>query len=143
MALNPYNSYCPTYYQQPQIPYLQPQVQQNVSNGIVWVKDASEASSYPVAPNTAVALWDSSTPAIYLKQADAAGKPTIKTYDLVERKDVVPENFNGFATKQDVASLDESILAIKQEIDKISGDLYGIAGKKKVTKKIRDEEDDE
>lgn len=32
-----------------------------------------------------VALWDSTAPVIYLKQADASGKPTTKIYDLVER----------------------------------------------------------
>lgn len=43
------------------------------------------AFEYPVAPNSAVALWDSTAPVIYLKQADASGKPTTKIYDLVER----------------------------------------------------------
>ena len=31
---------------------------------------------YLVAPNSAVALWDSNSPTIYLKQADASGKPS-------------------------------------------------------------------
>ena len=43
----------------------------------------AEAMAYLVAPNSAVALWDSNAPTIYLKQAD--GKPSIKVYDLVER----------------------------------------------------------
>ena len=45
----------------------------------------AEAMAYLVAPNSAVALWDSNAPTIYLKQADASGKPSIKVYDLVER----------------------------------------------------------
>ena len=44
-----------------------------------------EAANYPVAPNNAVTLWDSNSPVVYLKQADASGKPSMKTYDLVER----------------------------------------------------------
>lgn len=47
--------------------------------------DKWAAMAYLVAPNSAVALWDSNAPAIYLKQADASGKPSIKVYDLVER----------------------------------------------------------
>lgn len=52
---------------------------------MVWVSGEQEAMGYLVAPNSAVALWDSNSPTIYLKQADASGKPTMKTYDLVER----------------------------------------------------------
>ena len=52
---------------------------------MVWVSGEAEAMAYLVAPNSAVALWDSSSPTIYLKQADASGKPSMKIYDLVER----------------------------------------------------------
>ena len=38
-----------------------------------------------MAPNSAVTLWDSNAPVVYLKQADASGKPSMKIYDLVER----------------------------------------------------------
>lgn len=62
---------------------FQPVQQQGQS--IVWVQNEQEAFHYLVAPNSAVALWDSSDPVIYLKQADAAGKPSMKIYDLVER----------------------------------------------------------
>ena len=59
--------------------------QQQASPSIVWVHSEMEASGYPVAPNSAVTLWDSSAPVVYLKQADASGKPSMKIYDLVER----------------------------------------------------------
>lgn len=59
--------------------------QQQASSSIVWVHSEMEASGYPVAPNSAVTLWDSSAPVVYLKQADASGKPSMKIYDLVER----------------------------------------------------------
>ena len=62
----------------------QPPQQQN-NTQIVWVPGGQAAFEYPVAPNSAVALWDSTAPVIYLKQADASGKPTTKIYDLVER----------------------------------------------------------
>lgn len=54
-------------------------------NGIIWVPNFAAANDYLVAANNAVALWDSSSPFVYLKQADASGKPTIKAFELVER----------------------------------------------------------
>lgn len=73
--------------QQPQ--QFQPQQFQPQQNppapSIVWVQSEQEALNYLVAPNSAVTLWDSNSPVVYLKQADASGKPSMKIYDLVER----------------------------------------------------------
>ncbi|ERK63032.1 hypothetical protein HMPREF1545_00074 [Oscillibacter sp. KLE 1728] len=65
-------------------PMQQPQ-QAPASPSIVWVQSEMEAANYLVAPNSAVTLWDSNAPVVYLKQADASGKPSMKIYDLVER----------------------------------------------------------
>lgn len=72
---------------QPQLQNMQQPLQTPQQNNtqIVWVPGGQAAFEYPVAPNSAVALWDSTAPVIYLKQADASGKPTTKVYDLVER----------------------------------------------------------
>lgn len=85
-------------YQQPMMPNnmmqtQQPQLQQPVvpqmgatnGSGILWVSGEKEAADYPVAPNSAVALWDSNNPVVYLKKADASGKPDTEIYDLVKR----------------------------------------------------------
>ncbi len=74
-------------YQPMQAPQPMPQMTQQAQAGqsIVWVSGEQEASAYLVAPNSAVALWDMNAPIIYFKQADASGRPTMKTYDLVER----------------------------------------------------------
>lgn len=91
---NPYvNPYAAPYGgQQMQQQMYQPQAQQppqgaqQPSNGFVWVNDINEAANYIVAPNSAVQLWDKNSPCVYLKTADAAGKPTMQIFDLVERK---------------------------------------------------------
>lgn len=70
---------------QPMQQMTPPPTQQHASPSIVWVQSEMEAASYPVAPNNAVTLWDSNAPVVYLKQADASGKPSMKIYDLVER----------------------------------------------------------
>ena len=93
-SYNPYvNPYAAPYVgQQMQQQIYQPQAQQppqgaqQPSNGFVWVNDINEAANYLVAPNSAVQLWDKNSPCVYLKTADAAGKPTMQIFDLVERK---------------------------------------------------------
>ena len=66
-------------------PNMQQVPQQQAAPSIVWVQNEMEAVNYLVAPNSAVTLWDSNAPVVYLKQADASGKPSMKIYDLVER----------------------------------------------------------
>lgn len=169
---NPYQQgYYPMYqqpqYQQPiQQPVQQP-IQQTApqtyspvinQNGIIWISGEQEAAMYPIAPNNAVALWAKDGKTIYLKSADATGKPTMRIYDLVERAESVSEatekadrKSDEYATKRDLAAVvgvvkgfDDLISGMKADIEKMNGDLYGIAGKKRTVKKpVEVEEDDE
>ena len=131
MAYTPYYpNYQPMYYQPPMADQLtqlrqqqyQPIPQQSVqqpSPSIVWVQNEMEAVNYLVAPNSAVTLWDSNAPVVYLKQADASGKPTMKTYDLVERTNA-PRTAPAasqtalveYATKQDLEALAARVEAL-------------------------------
>ena len=158
-----YNNY--PYYQTPyQNPYqqsmaAQPMTQQPVQpsmpmqsqSSIIWISGEREAQMYPVAPNNAVTLWSTTEPVVYLKQADASGKPTMKVYDLVERTETPVSGESGkavsYATKDDLAAVlgavkgyDGVIGAIKADIDTLKGDIYGLAGKKRTTKKDTEEE---
>ena len=154
-------------YQQPQ--YQQPvqqtmqQTQQTYSpvinqNGIIWISGESEAAMYPIAPNNAVALWEKSGKTIYLKQADATGKPSMKVYDLVERAETPADGVSetdgklpAYATKEElkavvdaVKSFGVAITSAQSDIDALKGDMYGIAGKKKSARKTQEvAEDDE
>lgn len=117
-------------YQQPMQP-VQPMQQQQPGPSIVWVQGEQEALSYMVAPNSAVALWDSLAPVVYLKQADASGKPTIKIYDLVERSNrpVQPQQSQGVE------------YVTRQEFDALSARLDALAASKAATRKISAKED--
>lgn len=135
MPYNPTYYYPQNYYQPPvadqmnqfrQQPYQQPMqtpaqmqpVQQPQAQGqsIIWVQNQQEAYNYLVAPNSAVALWDSNSPVIYLKQADASGKPTVKIYDLVERTaqlpQAAPQPAAEYVTRQEFAALQARIDAL-------------------------------
>lgn len=92
------------------------QVPQQQSPSIVWVQSEAEAMTYPIAPNNAVTLWDSNAPVIYLKQADASGKPSMKIYDLVERNSRPVQTMQTqaveYATKDELAALAARLDAI-------------------------------
>lgn len=119
--------------QQPQMqPQMQP-VQQNpiAQGGVQWVSGEQEARGYLIAPNSAVALWDSSSPTVYLKQADASGKPTLKIYDLVERTEMAR-----------TAPQEKGVeFVTRKEFDALAALVGELKGKKK--RKVEEDEDDE
>lgn len=134
MAFTPYGYQNP-YYPQPmpdtlmqmrqqQMPMMQtPQAPQNpiAQGGVQWVSGEQEARGYLIAPNSAVALWDSTAPTVYLKQADASGKPTLKVYDLVERA----ETASNAPQKPGVE------FVTREEFDRLAALVGEIKGKKK------------
>lgn len=143
MAFNPY--YQTPYYPQPMPDNLMqmrqqqmmqpapPPVPQNpvATGGVQWVSSEQEARGYLIAPNSAVALWDSTAPTVYLKQADASGKPTLKIYDLVER-----------AETPRTAPKGESVeFVTREEFDRLAALVGELKGKKK--RKVEEDEDDE
>lgn len=158
------NPYLANGYYYPQAPVFQPynypmqgqnqmpqQTQQNQSQAQftnIWFNGGeNEARMYPVAPNNAVALWSETDPIIYLKKADASGKPEFKIYDLVERKQEAGEV--SYASKDDMSSLigivkdlSNTVGSLKTDIETMKGDVYGLAGKKKpAVKKTEVDED--
>lgn len=54
-------------------------------NDMIWVLNENEATSYPVAPNNSVVLWDKNNPTIYVKSVNSQGVPFIRVLDFVER----------------------------------------------------------
>lgn len=146
----------------PQVPQptAQAQTQMQSNEDFKWVKSEKEVEDWYVEPNRAIAFWHSEEPVLYLKQADTTGKPTIRTFDLVERvpaskaddKEESPKI--DYVTKEDFASVitqmtdalghfKKEVEALKEatgDIEQMKKDMYGIAGKKKTVRKA-DEED--
>lgn len=103
-------------YQPQQIPQTAPQP--SGQNGMIWVSSYADVQQYLVAPNSAVTLWDTTAPVVYVKQADASGRPFVKIYDLVERSEAPTrqtENTGKFATAEEVSALAERVNALEQE----------------------------
>ena len=101
--------YRPTYYdpvqqnqmgqfnQQFQQPMGQPMqnaqmpMQGQPTNDFLWVLNENEATSYPVAPNNTVTLWDKNLPTIYIKSVNAQGVPSMRILDFTERTATAPK----------------------------------------------------
>lgn len=144
MAFTPYGYQNP-YYPQPmpdtlmqmrqqQMPMMQtPQAPQNpiAQGGVQWVSGEQEARNWMIAPNAAVALWDSTAPTVYLKQADASGKPSLKIYDLTERAETRPK-----APQTPVVEF-----VTREEFERLAAIVGEIKGREK-EKKVKEAEND-
>lgn len=109
----------PQYQPAPQAPAYQPQPQQPQNGGqsIIWVPNERAANDFIVAPNNAVTLWDMNAPVVYVKKADASGKPAMTVYDLVERTaaPAAPQSVpqTEYATRKDLADLAARVAALE------------------------------
>jgi len=145
-----YNPYLPQTYQYGQNPLPQQQTQTPATSGIIWVSGLQEAQMYPVVPNSAVALWEQSGKVIYLKTADATGKPSVRIYDLVERTESAQSASSSadvktpaYVTKEELSEILAVMKGLTGEVEQIKGDLYGISGRKRTSKKAEASDDDE
>lgn len=81
------------YWTNPSNPYAtaMPQNQYQQRPLIDWVVGKASADAYPMAPNGKVMLMDSQEPVLYVKTTDPMGRPSLITYDLVERAPISVE----------------------------------------------------
>ena len=84
-------------------PYQAPMQPQIITtpptNDMIWVLNENEATSYPVAYNNSVVLWDKSNPTIYIKSVNSQGVPSMRILDFTERVENVPKSPTEHACK--------------------------------------------
>lgn len=149
--------YRPTYYdpvqqnpmgqfnQQFQPPMAQPMqsaqmpMQGQPTNDFLWVLNENEATSYPVAPNNTVTLWDKNLPTIYIKSVNAQGVPSMRILDFTERTSTAPRtpSMPSFNSSDNFVTLD-SFNALKGDVEALKGKLDEL--KPKNTHKTRNTE---
>lgn len=136
--------YRPTYYEQGQNPnmgqfnqqYQQPipqqmqpvQTAQQPTNDFLWVLNENEATSYPVAPNNTVTLWDKNLPTVYIKSVNAQGVPSMRVLDFTERLANAPktpstapfDSPNNFVTLDSFNALKCDVEALRGKLDELS-----------------------
>ena len=138
--------YRPTYYDpvqqsqmgqyNPQYPQQMAQPMQNAqmpmqgqpTNDFLWVLNENEATSYPVAPNNTVTLWDKTLPTIYIKSVNAQGVPSMRVLDFVERTSTNPtppvgtafNSTNNFVTLDSFNALKGDVEALRGKLDELN-----------------------
>ena len=137
--------YRPTYYdpvqqnpmgqfnQQFQQPMAQPMqnaqmpMQGQQTNDFLWVLNENEATSYPVAPNNTVILWDKNLPTVYIKSVNAQGVPSMRVLDFTERtstaeKQPVSAPFgsaNNFVTLDSFNALEAKFASLEGKVEEL------------------------
>ena len=62
-------------------------IPQNTQQNIQYVNGKASADAYQMTPNSSVLLMDSTQCRFYIKQTDASGIATVKTYEFKEVTD--------------------------------------------------------
>ena len=126
-------------YQQPMQPQPMPQQMMSApisSNDMIWVLGEIEATSYPVAPNNTVTLWDKNEHTVYIKSVNAQGVPSMKVLDYSERTAEgknEPHNHECQCNK-DFVHIDE-FNQLKANFEALVNKVETIQSKSKTTKK--------
>ena len=105
---------------QTQTPIMQ---SQPTGDTMLWVLNENEASSFPVAPNNSVVLWDKNNKTFYIKTANAQGVPSMQTYDFTERT----QKSENQDTEHKCTCGDKFVT--KVEFDALKGKFYDILAK--------------
>lgn len=103
-----------------------PIVQPTPTNDMLWVLNETEATSFPVAYNNSVTLWDKNKDTVYIKSVNMQGVPSMRILDYVERTAdnaaKTPEKHecqcgNNFVRKDDFEALQSEFEALRSELE--------------------------
>lgn len=91
------------------------------NNDMIWVLGEIEATSYPVAPNNTVVLWDKNNKSIYLKSVDSRGIPSMRILDYSVRNEDQPvENTSlNYVKIDDFHALEEKVNVLSNEVNSV------------------------
>ena len=136
--------YVPQYQQQ--MPMQNPTPISQPINDMIWVLNENEATSYPVAPNNSVTLWDKNTDTVYIKSVNAQGVPSMRILDYTERTaDNAPKTPQKHECKCGSKFVSqETFEALQKEFEALRGELEELKAKPKAktTKKAVEEVED-
>lgn len=115
-------------YQQPIQTNITPMpIQAQQTNDMIWVLNENEATSYPVAPNNSVVLWDKNNPTIYVKSVNANGMPSIRILDFVERNINTSNSQENAPKTHECTCVDK--YATKDQINDLRGKIDDLTAK--------------
>ena len=123
-----------------------PMIQPTPTNDMLWVLNETEATSFPVALNNSVTLWDKNKDTVYIKSVNAQGVPSMRILDYTERNNditpKIPEKHEckcgkDFVHKKDFEALQSKFEALESELEALKE-----KPKTKTTKKVVEEVED-
>jgi hypothetical protein len=135
----------PIQQQMPMQQTVQP-IPQTPTNDMLWVLSEVEATSFPVAPNNSVTLWDKNQDTVYIKSVNIQGVPSMRILDYIERNtDNAPKTSqnhecqcgNKFVSKEQFQALQNEITTLRGELEELKA-----KPKAKTAKKIAEEVED-
>lgn len=89
----------------------------NYTNGMNWCQGEAGAKSYPVAPGSTAAIFDSEDNTFYVKSVDVMGRPLpLKICDYVERDNAPKIEEKNYVEKD---TLDETISSFNEKLDEV------------------------
>ena len=140
---NPMGQFNQQYQQQMNQPIQQAPMQGQLTNDFLWVLNENEATSYPVAPNNTVTLWDKNLPTIYIKSVNAQGVPSMRILDFTERIANAPKTPStpSLNSPNNFVTLD-SFNALKGDVEALRGKLDEFNAKPAAKSKKTEVEDD-
>ena len=97
------------------------------TSDFLWVLNENEATSYPVAPNNTVILWDKNLPTVYIKSVNAQGVPSMRVLDFTERTATAPKQppvgsfsyNNNFVTLDSFNALEAKFSALEGKVEEL------------------------
>ena len=127
---NPMGQFNQQFQQQMNQPIQQAPMQTQPTNDFLWVLNENEATSYPVAPNNTVTLWDKNLPTIYIKSVNAQGVPSMRILDFTERAATASKtpSVPSFNSPNNFVTLD-SFNALKGDVEALRGKLDELSTK--------------
>ena len=114
---------------------------------MLWVLNENEASSFPVAPNNSVVLWDKNNKTFYIKTANAQGIPSMQIYDFTERTQKIENQAtehkctcgNKFVTKEQFEGLKGDFERLTAKVEEMTTPV--IEKPKTTSKKAKESEE--
>jgi hypothetical protein len=96
--------------------YQRPQVYQNTSSTIIFVKGIDEAKQYPQVPGTTLILWDSEVDVFYRKSTDSRGN--VIEFEICDyRKREIKEESKDESQNEIIANLSAQVKELATQIE--------------------------
>lgn len=113
-------------------------------NDMIFVLGEVEATSYPVAPNNAVVLWDRDQPTIFIKSVNAQGIPSMRILDYTERAQSTQKTtaHHECTCNKNFVKIEE-FNELKERLSVLTGEVESLSTKaKSKTKTVKDDSTD-